>query len=54
MFEIFMAAFGTIFLIFGLAAIVGHVLLLDALLGPRLPKAKPSADETLHRVPSAG
>jgi hypothetical protein len=54
MFEIFMTAFGTIFLVFGLAAVVGHVLLIDALLGPREPKAKPSADETMRQVPSAG
>lgn len=54
MFEIFMAAFATIFLMFGLVAVVGHVLLINALLGPRLPKAVPSADQTLHQAPSAG
>ena len=38
MFEAFSTMFSTIFIAFGIAAVIGHALLIDALLGRKPPE----------------
>lgn len=52
MFALFSVAFSSLFIAFGIAAVIGHVLLIDLLLRPTSVAPAPMADASLQAQPA--